>query len=76
MVQETISLAAACRLLGICHRTGRLAVARGQLGVVQIGERLRVPRAEIDRIVRAGVGFDVPGAELRRVHVVAKGEGI
>lgn len=50
-----LSIAQASRVLGIGHnRTARL-VAAGLISGVRDGTRIRVPRAEVDRVAREGI---------------------
>ncbi len=48
-----LSLARAARMLGVHRQTLSHWIARGELRVVHIGGRVRVPYAEIQRLLKA-----------------------
>jgi len=65
MLPQTLSLAETFRILGVSNRTGRAAVENGQLKTIRLAERRRVPRAELDRLLRAGAELELqPGRAM------------
>lgn len=52
--QELLSLDTAAARLGICKRTLRRLIARGELPVVRVTQRtVRIPAVELDALVKA-----------------------
>ena len=49
--QRTISVEEASRWLGISRSTGYVAVKEGQLQTIRIGQRIRVLRAPLERML-------------------------
>ncbi len=49
---ETLSIEEASRRIGICRLSGYRAAKTGELPVLRIGRRLRVPIAALDELLR------------------------
>jgi excisionase family DNA binding protein len=52
----TVSVAEAGRLLGYSRNTTYEAIQRGELPVIKLGRKMRVPRAAIERLL-SGAGL-------------------
>jgi excisionase family DNA binding protein len=50
LLPRLLSLDAAALDLGVSERFLRTLIGKGQVGVVRLGRRVLVPRAEVDRI--------------------------
>jgi excisionase family DNA binding protein len=57
----TVSVPEAGRLLGYSRNTTYEAIQRGELPVIRLGRKIRVPLAAIDRMLSCGLS----GAEVR-----------
>ena len=55
---ENLTLRETAEALGVSVGTVRNLKRRGQLATIWIGRRLRVPAAEVERILREGTGGD------------------
>jgi excisionase family DNA binding protein len=51
---ELVSIAQAAELLGLSRDTVRRLLAVGELASVRIGAAVRIPRADVDRLVARG----------------------
>jgi len=49
-----ISIAQAAELLGVSRDTVRRLLAIGELSSIKIGAAIRIPRADVDRVVTRG----------------------
>ena len=51
---KLLSIRGAARQLGVDFETLRKAIERGQVRAVQLGDRLRIPAAEVERLLAPG----------------------
>jgi excisionase family DNA binding protein len=53
-IGRLLRIAEAAAVLGMTEKALRHAISRGQIGVIHIGKRARIPENEIFRITAAG----------------------
>lgn len=74
--KATLSITQAARLLGVDrHELGR-RVAAGEVRSIPVGQRARIPRAEVERLAQVGLPARVVPARQRRRRPVSVGEAI
>lgn len=74
---QTLSVAAASKILGVSRNTGYSAAKAGQLPVLRIGRKIRVPKALLERMLTtsAGVTADDDQATIERGRSVPRTAG-